>query len=151
MLRFIGDAALAIFPTSTSEDTGMLVSSAKNCCSSEEACLAAISAAHEAVRRMSELNKRRVEKSEATLGYGLALHMGEVTYGNIGVPGRLEFTVIGAAANEAARLEGMCKELDTSILISQEFRKCFAGPVISLGIHKFRGVGEPQEVFTIPF
>ncbi len=45
------------------------------------------------------------------LKYGIGLHLGDVTYGNIGIPERLEFTVIGSAANEAARIESMTKEL----------------------------------------
>ena len=70
-------------------------------------------------------------------------------YGNIGVPGRLEFTVIGAAANEAARLEGMCKPLNRSVLISGEFEHCIPGELLSLGRHPLRGVSAPQEVFTL--
>jgi adenylate cyclase len=70
-------------------------------------------------------------------------------YGNIGVPQRLEFTVIGKAANEAARLEGMCKELGEPILISPAFPRCFPGEMKSLGTHSLRGVSEPQEVFAL--
>lgn len=150
VLQFIGDAALAIFPTDIAGETVSFIRSPVNCCSSEEACAHAIAAAHEAMNRIAALNVRRTENGEPGLNYGLALHMGDVTYGNIGVPERLQFTVIGAAANEAARLEGFCKELDAPILISQEFQQCFPGPVISLGTHKFRGIGEPKEIFTIP-
>jgi adenylate cyclase len=70
-------------------------------------------------------------------------------YGNIGVPHRLEFTVIGKAANEAARLESMCKEVGESILISSAFPRCFPGEMKSLGTHSLRGVSEPQEIFTL--
>lgn len=63
---------------------------------------------------MASLNARR----ERPLRFGIALHLGDVLYGNIGTPSRLEFTVIGAAANEAARIEALCKVLDTPLLIS---------------------------------
>ena len=49
------------------------------------------------------------------LQYGIGLHVGDVTYGNIGIPKRLQFTVIGSAANEASRIESMTKELGESV------------------------------------
>lgn len=144
VLRFMGDAALAIFPTgvvSTAVDRGS--------CDSEAACRAALAAAVDAQTRMETLNHIRTQKGEPPLRFGLGLHIGDVMYGNIGVPGRLEFTVIGAAANEAARLEGLCKPLNKSILISSEFEHCVNGKLVSLGHHPLRGVGAPQEIFTL--
>jgi adenylate cyclase len=144
VLRFIGDAALAIFPTGK-------VSSAveRGCCETQAACHAALAAVVDAQARMQALNRRRTQKGEPPLHFGLGLHMGDVMYGNIGVPGRLEFTVIGAAANEAARLEGLCKPLNRSVLISGEFEHCIPGDLLSLGSHSLRGVSAPQEIFTL--
>ena len=82
----------------------------------------------------------------------LALHAGEVTYGNIGTADRLDFTVIGPAVNQAARLEKLCKELGRSILISQSFAQAAQAvreQLLSVGRHPLRGVREAQEVFTI--
>jgi adenylate cyclase len=82
----------------------------------------------------------------------IALHAGEVTYGNIGTADRLDFTVIGPAVNEAARLEGLCKVLGKPILISKSFAQAAEGvrePLLSVGRHPLRGVREAQEVFTI--
>ena len=79
-------------------------------------------------------------------------HAGEVTYGNIGTADRLDFTVIGPAVNEAARLEGLCKESGTPILISMSFVQAAQGvreQLLSVGRHPLRGVREAQEVFTI--
>ena len=145
VLRYIGDAALAIFPIGASGDCD-----GRRCCSTETACHAALAAAKEAQVRVAKLNQKRARQGEPPLGFGLALHMGDVTYGNIGVAERLEFTVVGAAANEAARLEGLCKALNRSVLISGEFQRCFPGELISLGVHTLRGVRAPQEVFTLP-
>jgi adenylate cyclase len=131
VLRFIGDAALAIFPVGAA--------------SVEDACTRALAAANEAVFRMNEFNAGR----PTPLGFGIGLHLGEVLYGNIGTPTRIEFTVIGAAANEAARIEGLCKDLKTSLLISAEVARHLPGPFRSLGRHRLRGVGEPVEVFTL--
>ena len=71
-------------------------------------------------------------------------------YGNIGVPERLEFTVIGTAANEAARLQDVCKALGRSIVASGDFARHFPGQWVSLGYHPLRGVSARQEVFTLP-
>lgn len=144
VLRFIGDAALAIFPIGS---TSKLLEEA--CTPSEGACRRALDAARDARLRMESLNERRQEVGDPPVGYGLALHVGDVMYGNIGVPQRLEFTVIGKAANEAARLESMSKELGESILISAAFPRCFPGETRSLGIHSLRGVSEPQEIFAL--
>lgn len=129
VLRFIGDAALAIFPVG--ENTG-------------EACQRALAAAQEAIRRMEALNERR----ERPLRFGIALHLGDVLYGNIGTPTRLEFTVIGAAANEAARIESLCKVLDRPLLLSAPVARHVAG-ARSLGEHRLRGVGDAIELFTL--
>ena len=82
----------------------------------------------------------------------IALHAGEVTYGNIGTADRLDFTVIGPAVNEAARLEKLCKELGMPILISKSFVEGAQGvreQLLPLGRHPLRGVREAQEVFTV--
>jgi adenylate cyclase len=96
VLRFIGDAALAIFPVGERP---------------AEACAKALAAAREAIVRMGKLNQAR----SRPLRFGIGLHLGELTYGNIGTPTRIEFTVIGAAANEAARIEGLCKVLKVDL------------------------------------
>ena len=144
VLRFIGDAALAIFPT------GVVSGEVeRGCCDSEVACHAALAAAADAQARMQALNCKRVQKGQPPLRFGLGLHMGDVMYGNIGVPGRLEFTVIGAAANEAARLEALCKPLNEPVLVSAEFAQCVPGELVSLGRHELRGVGGPREIFAL--
>jgi adenylate cyclase len=82
----------------------------------------------------------------------IALHAGEVAYGNIGTADRLDFTVIGPAVDEAARLEKLCKELGTPILISKSFVQAAEGvreQLLSAGQHPLRGVREAHEVFTV--
>ena len=129
VLRFIGDAALAIFPVG--DDPA-------------EACRIAAEAARDAVSRMQALNAKRT----TPLGFGIGLHLGDLTYGNIGTPTRIEFTVVGAAANEAARIEGLCKTLKVNVLVSERVARHLAVALRSLGRHVLRGVGEPVEVFT---
>jgi adenylate cyclase len=133
VLRFIGDAALAIFPV----PRGDLQDRA-------EASRRAVQAAATAIERMAALNARR----ERALGFGIGLHLGHVLYGNIGTPTRIEFTVVGAAANEAARIESLCKTLEVPLLISEPVARHVPG-CRSLGQHHLRGVGEPMELFTL--
>jgi adenylate cyclase len=129
VLRFIGDAALAIFPVGADEP---------------DACRRALDAAREAMARMAELNAGRA----APLGFGIGLHLGDVLYGNIGTASRIEFTVIGAAANEAARIEGLCKTLAVPLLLSAPVARHVSG-CRSLGLHRLRGVGDSVELFTL--
>lgn len=131
VLRFIGDAALAIFPID-----GRPV----------EACAAAVEAAREALARMEKANKKR----PLPLRVGIGLHLGELTYGNIGTPGRIEFTVIGAAANEAARIENLCKRLEVDLLVSEDVARVLPIRWRSMGSHTLRGVGDKIELFTLP-
>lgn len=145
VLCFIGDATLAIFPTDANARAARRYG-----CPVEEACHRALKAALDARSKVEALNRARARKSEPPLRFGLALHVGEVTYGNIGIANRLEFTVIGSAANEAARLQDLCKALDRSILISAAFARCFPGALVSQGRHHLRGVRVDREVFALP-
>ena len=131
VLRFIGDAALAIFPVGERP---------------AEAVAKALAAAQEALVRMDKLNQTR----SRPLRFGIGLHLGELTYGNIGTPTRIEFTVIGAAANEAARIEALCKVLEVDFLVSEQVARALPLPWRSLGLHTLRGVGDKMELFTLP-
>jgi adenylate cyclase len=131
VLRFIGDAALAIFPVGERP---------------AEACAKALAAARAALAGMEKLNKNRARP----LRFGIGLHLGEVTYGNIGTATRIEFTVIGAAANEAARIESLCKVMGVNVLVSERVVQALPLPSWrSLGSHTLRGVGDKMELFTL--
>jgi class 3 adenylate cyclase len=80
----------------------------------------------------------------------LALHLGEVHYGNIGIPGRLDFTATGPVVNEVARIEDLCKRLGKPVLASGVLAALAGGELVSLGSHALRGVEQPVEVFTLP-
>ena len=77
------------------------------------------------------------------------MHIGEVTYGNISSAERLEFTVIGEAANRAVRIESMCKLLQRDILLSAEFAQYFPERVESRGCHEFRGSDSGVKLFSL--
>jgi adenylate cyclase len=83
------------------------------------------------------------------LDYGLGLHVGDVMFGNIGVPERLEFSVIGPAANEVARIEALTKTLGRRTLASAEFARCAPHAWESAGKHALKGVATPLEVVAL--
>jgi adenylate cyclase len=136
VLKLMGDGTLAIF---TADER-------------EAACRAALAAANGAARGVSELNRRRsAEKLPVTDMY-LALHFGEVFYGNVGSKERLDFTVIGPAVNEASRIAALCRSVEQPILLSTSFAAA-AGEarsrLVSVGRYALRGVSHPQELFTL--
>ena len=78
----------------------------------------------------------------------VALHAGTVIYGNVGASDRLDFTAIGPAVNLVNCVESVAKALDEPIVVTDEFAQAYSGPLRSLGIHQFRGVANPRELFA---
>lgn len=138
VLRFVGDAVLAIFP----------IHGGKR--GERAACRKALAAVGKARSWLAAVNADRVADGARPLAFGIGLHIGDVMFGNIGVPERLEFSVIGPAANEAARLETLTKTLKQSVLVSGEFADNLDIAWRPLGEHNLRGVGAPLEVFAPP-
>ena len=136
VLRFIGDASLAVFPTSREAPRA--------------ACTRAVAAARAARDRARESNAKRRQAGLPPFACGIGLHLGRVLYGNIGTPNRLEFSVIGAAANEAARIEALCKETGRDIVLSGTVAAQLGESWPSLGKFELRGVTQPMEVFALP-
>lgn len=136
VLRFVGDAVLAIFPIE-GDETAV-----------RGTCERAVAAAREAQARIVTLNLERIRSGHPPLGFGLSLHIGDVMYGNIGTPARIEYSVVGRAVNEAARMEALTKVLERPILGSGDFACHLPGGWQSLGKHQLPGVAEPIEVFA---
>jgi adenylate cyclase len=136
ILKFIGDAMLAIFPV---EELEYCHVKAKR----------ALTAAGEAQARLAALNEARREAGQQPLACGIALHVGDVFFGNIGAPARLDFTVIGQAVNCAARIERLCKELNEPLLISGDLARHLDEPLQSRGAHMLQGIPDPVEVFAL--
>jgi adenylate cyclase len=136
VLRFIGDASLAVFPT-----TGG---------SARAACGRAVEAARDSRIRVRAANAARQAAGLPGFACGVGLHLGRVYYGNIGTPERLEFSVIGVAANKAARIEALCKDTGQDVVLSSTMADALGTACPSLGKFSLRGVGEPEEVFALP-
>lgn len=137
VLRFIGDAVLAIFPISTERDT----------CA---CCRLAMDAARTAEERMAQVNEARGERGEPALDFGLGLHIGDVLFGNIGVPERVEFSVVGPAANEVARLESLTKTVGTRILVSELFAENVQEKWRRMGEFEIPGMNNTVPVYALP-
>jgi adenylate cyclase len=136
VLKFIGDGILAIFPQ---DDTAL-------------ACRHALDAAVGLRDRLSALSQRRTAAGLPVTDTHIALHLGELLYGNLGSARRLDFTVLGPAVNEAARIEALCGSLEQPIIVSSPFAEAAGDArsrLVSLGRYAMKGVGRPQELFTM--
>lgn len=136
VLKFMGDGILAIFPD---DDPA-------------RACARALDAATAQSERVAALNERRRAAALPATGVHVALHLGELLYGNVGSPRRLDFTVLGPAVNEVARIEALCGSLEQAVIVSSDFAAA-AGEsrarLVSLGRYAMKGVARPQEMFTL--
>ena len=135
VLKFIGDGVLAIFPV-----TG----------APAEACEAALRAVAAARAGMAHLDAVRRAQGLPPLPFGAALHLGEILWGNIGAADRLDFTAIGPAVNLVSRLDGLCRPLGRSVLISGAVAAETTARLVPLGEHVLRGIAAPCAVFTLP-
>ena len=136
VLKFVGDGLLAIFRLN--EDRGV--------------CASAIAAADAAFARVGGINTERRAIGSPTTHFHIAMHLGDVLYGNIGGHDRLDFTVVGPAVNEVSRIEDMCRSLEQDVIMSAAFAEAAStctGRIVSLGRYALRGVGRPQELFAL--
>jgi adenylate cyclase len=137
VLKFMGDGLLAIFKFADDGSAG---------------CSRAIAAADELFGTMAAINDRRGAEGLVLTNFSLALHLGELMYGNIGAEDRLDFTVIGPAVNMAARLQAMCRPLEQDLIISSAMAGSAVRErkrIVSIGRYVLRGIPEPQELFTL--
>ncbi|MEZ2132909.1 MULTISPECIES: adenylate/guanylate cyclase domain-containing protein [unclassified Sinorhizobium] len=130
VLKFMGDAVLAFFPGFDAT----------------QACASALAAAQSILDEM-----RHIDVDGIRLKAGIALHYGEVNYGNIGSGRRLDFTLIGRDVNLLSRIQTVCSEEGMGLLMSEPFRK-HAGSVdaVSVGKRRLKGFAEAVELFGFP-
>lgn len=140
VLAFIGDAVLAIFPLLPEEEEhgGSLAAASR----------AATGAAAAALVAAKEMNERRAAKGQSELFFGIAMTVGDVRLGNIGIPQRLSFSVIGPAVNEAARIEKMTKSLPSAVLATKAVTCGEPEAWRSIGTHALDGLQDPVELFA---
>jgi len=130
VLKFMGDGLLAIFAIAGDET---------------EVCKRALAAARQVQANVADLAKSAMQG----LRFGLALHIGDVLYGNIGSGNRLDFTCIGPAVNFAARIEKLTSQVGREILASGEFARHCRGQFTALGEFSLPGFSAAQQVFGL--
>ena len=135
ILKFIGDGLLAIFPITDAGLAGI-------------ATHRALEAAKESLEALRRLGDDPLLEGEPPLKVVIALHVGQVIYGNIGAADRLDFTVIGPAVNLVSRIEAVAKSLNLPIVVSDDFAHAYGRPLTSLGYHQLRGLVTPHELFA---
>ena len=145
VLKFIGDAVFAIFPVAEDGADGTASAASGTALASR----AALAAAGRFLTRLTAVNLARADLGLETLEAAVALHLGAVNYGNVGAKDRLDFTVIGSAANEVARLVELCKELDEPVLFTRQIAQHSGEKSRSLGRFCLRGAQDSHEIFTI--
>lgn len=139
IIKMVGDGLLAIFPY---EDPF------SGPCENTQAA-EAVAAVEEAHNTLVDIPSSALPHGIEQIRAGFALHIGPVTFGNVGSSTRLDFTVIGPAVNEATRVEALTKTLGFPVLATSAFAKLdCANGFVSLGDHALRGVRERQEIFT---
>ena len=134
VLKFMGDGLLAMFPIDVADET-------------ESVCQMTLAVAKEARTKVRSLPKLAEMEDLPQVRFGLALHAGEVLYGNIGGGNRLDFTCIGPAVNLAARLEKIAAQLGRVIVTSESFASHCQSELVALGEYSVRGFGVQQMVY----
>ncbi len=132
VLKFMGDGILAVF--NVDDDAAA-------------SCRSAVQAAEQALANLRDYNDAAVEKKKEPIKFVVGIDFGRVTFGNIGSPDRLDFTVVGQAVNVASRVQDLCKKLDEKILVTQSVAEHMTRKIQSAGYHSVRGLPEEIEVF----
>lgn len=136
ILKFMGDAMLVVFRKNEKATTVQVVERA-------------LKAARNAQMNLHSLSEKRADKGLVPLKTGIAIHLGQVIYGNVGAASRLDFTVMGHAVNMVARIQQLSGELGFPILCSQEVAAHAKSKTVSLGKYGFKGVKSEVEVFKL--
>jgi adenylate cyclase len=134
VLKFMGDGLLAIFRIAGESDA-------------ERACTSALRAARQAEANIAALASG--DQAGDPLRFGVALHVGDALYGNIGAGARLDFTCIGPSVNLAARLEKIASRHGRTVVASAAYARRLPDDFVSLGEFDLAGFREPETVFGL--
>lgn len=137
ILKFIGDSVLAVFPVPQGQEACPYASAR------------ALQAAERALEGLEAFNAELQGRGLPRLRAGIAIHSGEVMYGNVGAADRLDFTVIGPAVNLVSRLGPLARDLEPPIVLSSTVARCLDRPLRRLGAFALKGFDETQEAFAL--
>ena len=138
--KFIGDALMAFWSAPDRQPDH-----------AERACRAALAIA----ATVAAENRRRASEGLAPVRIRIGIHSGPAIVGNIGAPGRINYTVVGDTVNTGQRLEALGKQVDDDaevlILISDATRTRLGGAfaVAAAGAFRVPGKEHPLQVFRL--
>ncbi len=135
VLKFIGDEVMAIFPYNTPEEA-------------RDAAQRALMAARETTQRIKEINTANICTETPDMSVGIALHAGDVFFGNVGSETRLDFTVIGPVVNLAARIAELAKDLNVEVLVSDAIADIMGCRSGLYGQYQVKGFDDPVSVYS---
>ena len=133
---FIGDAILAVFGAPLDDP---------------EHARHAIESALAMGETLEGLNRRWQAEGLPPLRMGLGIHTGEVFAGNVGRAGKVKYAVVGDTVNLASRVEGLNKELGTTMLVTEATYRA-AGLDLTVndrGPISVKGREEPVRVYEV--
>jgi adenylate cyclase len=131
ILKYVGDAVIAIFPVTGDDPTS--------------ACGSALTAAQTALAAL----QAAPQEIQQHISIDIALHYGDAAYGNIGSGNRLDFTAVGRDVNILSRLELLCKDVGRPLLMTDTFAVEVAEPVIEIGHFELRGFRGHHAVYAL--
>lgn len=135
VLKFIGDEVMAIFPYETDDEA-------------RDAAKRALLAARETLQRIETINSARTCAATPDMSVGIALHAGDVFYGNVGSETRLDFTVVGPVVNLAARIAELAKDLERQVLVSDALSDIMGCRSGLYGRYQVKGFDDPVSVYS---
>src|ERR1700720_790944 len=131
VLKYIGDAVIAIFPV-VGDDPA-------------PACELALAAAQTALTALQSAPP----EIQQHISIDIALHYGDAAYGNIGSGNRLDFSAVGRDINILSRLELLCKDVGRPLLMTGAFAAEVAAPVFEIGHFELRGFRQHQSLYGL--
>lgn len=134
VLKFMGDGVLAIFEQKDGP---------------EQPCRSAVAAAVQSIAGLHDYNRQAQDSGREQIEFGIGIDYGPVTFGNIGSPDRLDFTVVGSAVNIASRVQGLCKQLGEQILLTAQVQRNLNVGTELNGQYELKGLGKPVEVYRV--
>ena len=134
--KYLGDGFMAIFGVESDPQT---------------ACRGAVRAARGLDLALDTVSRELASETGRPLKCGMGIHVGRLVIGRIGGPQSAELTVIGRPVNVASRLEAMCKETSSQLVVSRQTLRLAGVPLDGLPILSvdIRGVSKPVKVALV--